>query len=110
MNSSDVALIGCALQSHGAFFALDAAAVAVHALLVLPHLVVVDKVGITLVTGVVAHFEVDHPDVVLDINNQPSAFHIRANGSDLTMVPFWVSSFHVVDQSSHLRTQKVKEY
>ena len=77
-----------------------------HPLLVFPHLVVVDKVGITFITGVVAHFEVDHPDVILDVNNQPSTFYIRANCPNLSVVTLWMSSFHVIHQGSHLKTSR----
>ena len=107
MNPLDMALVCCCFQCHGTLLALDATPIAVHALLVLPHLIVVDKVCITFVAGVVAHFQVNHSNVVFDVDNQLGAFHIRANCPDLSVLAVRMSPFHVVHQSSYLKDKNI---
>ena len=106
VNPSDMAFVCCSFQHHRTFLALDATPIAMHSLLVFPHLIVVDKVGVTFITGVVAHFEVNHSNVVLDVNNQLGAFHIRANCPDLSVLPLWMNSLHMVHQRSDLIKDK----
>ena len=103
VNPPDMALICCCFQCHGTFLALNATPIAVHTLLVLPHLIVVDKGGITFIAGVIAYFQVDHSNMVLDVNNELGAFDIRANCPDLSVIALWMNSLHMVNQSSNLK-------
>ena len=92
----DVVFICCGFQHHRTFLALDAFPLTVHPLLVLPHLVVVDKSSIALVTLVVADLQVNQPDVIPDVNNKPRAFHIGAHCSNLSVLVVWVRFLYMV--------------
>ena len=45
----------------------------------------------------------DHPDVVLDVHDQPGTVHVGALGPDLAVVSLRVLGLHVVHQGSHLQ-------